>query len=201
MKITSMVALTVAALVLSAPAYSAEATVGATVDATTDAAASAAGTDATTTASTTADTNATANTNGSATVNAGATATAATSLTFDSNADGTVDAGELETANATLSSDQFDCEASGLEGVIQMTGSFDAAAFAAATNANVVVINDCDTAEISSALSSNGAVRGMIDSNAAAVAAVQARGFQADDVLGATVSGGTVTLYVATDAS
>ena len=79
--------------------------------------------------------------------------------------------------------------------------AYDAAALAAATNANVVVVADCDAAEITGALALEGAtkVRSDLEVNAKAIAAVQARGFQMDDVLGATVSGDTVTIYVVSD--
>ena len=85
--------------------------------------------------------------------------------------------------------------------MIGLTAAYDAAALAAATNANVVVVADCDAAEITGALASEGATkfRSDLEVNAKAIAAVQARGFQMDDVLGATVSGDTVTIYVVSD--
>jgi hypothetical protein len=119
---------------------------------------------------------------------------------FDTDDDGIISPDEQGAAIALLASGDFDCSASGLEPVIALTATFDAAALAAATKANVVVIANCDAANITAALAAEGATtaRSTLDDNPVVLAAVQAQGYQMDDVLGATVTGGTVTVYVVT---
>jgi hypothetical protein len=123
-------------------------------------------------------------------------------IKVDADGDGTIseeEANAATTALASLNTDDVSCDDSGLDATIAAMGMPDMAALGAATNVSVVVVADCDASEVSSALAGEGAtnIRAALEANASAVAAIQARGATLADVLGATSSGDTVTVYVA----
>jgi hypothetical protein len=137
---------------------------------------------------------------------AAADAAIGTGVSIDVDGDGTISDDEAAAANtalAALGSQTLSCADSGLEATIAGMGQPDMDALNMAASVSVVVVSDCDAAEVTSALASEGAtgIRAALEANANAVAAIQARGATLADVLGATTSGDTVTVYVATAAS
>jgi len=73
------------------------------------------------------------------------------------------------------------------------------AAVAGAATANVIPVSKCARDQVSAALAGSGSseVRRAIEANSALLQAVEAKGFTAADVLGATTNGGAVTVYIA----
>jgi hypothetical protein len=142
--------------------------------------------------------------------NAALAAQGGTTVSVDANGDGTISDDELANANTLLAAanvsagavagaETLACAESGIEATISGMGDLDMAALAAATNVSVVSVSDCDSRDVTAALATEGAtnVRKGIEANAAAVAAIQARGASVANVLGATTSGETLTVYVA----
>ncbi|RYE87708.1 MAG: hypothetical protein EOP19_03540 [Hyphomicrobiales bacterium] len=131
-----------------------------------------------------------------------------TTVSVDADGDGVLSETEIANANGLLTAsasteDTVACGDSGIEGTITAMGSLDTAMLATATNVRVVTIADCETADVTAALAAEGAasVQQSIGANSAAVQAIQARGASVADVLGATSSGDTLTVYVATAAN
>jgi hypothetical protein len=134
-------------------------------------------------------------------LSAALTGSVATDVSFDADGDGIISPDEEAAAIALLTSDDFNCSETGLESVIGLTTSLDIAKLANVTDAEVIVIADCDAADISAALASQGSMgaRDGLKDNELVISAVRARGFDMDDVVGARISGDTITIYVVTD--
>src|ERR1700756_646801 len=68
----------------------------------------------------------------------------------------------------------------------------------AAKDADIVPIASCELPDVSSALGSKGSrsVRRSISGNTALIGEVQSQGYTAADILGATRTGSTITIYV-----
>lgn len=70
----------------------------------------------------------------------------------------------------------------------------------AATNVSIVTVADChDTTRSALASAGGTALRDALMGNTAVDAAIKARGADDSDVLGATVSGDTITVYIEAD--
>jgi len=131
-----------------------------------------------------------------------------TTVSVDADGDGVLSEAEIANANGLLTAsagaeDTVACGDSGIAGTITGMGSLDMAMLATATNVRVVTIANCETADVTAALAAEGAasVQQGIGANNAAVQAIQARGASVADVLGATSTGDTLTVYVATAAN
>lgn len=127
-----------------------------------------------------------------------------TTVNIDTDGDGTISADELTAANSQLNSagmmgQDLACAENGIEATIAAMGAVDMGALGTATKISIVTVSDCEAADVTSALASEGAssVRKALEANATAVAAIQARGASVADVLGATGSGDSLTVYVA----
>jgi hypothetical protein len=141
-----------------------------------------------------------------AAANAAIAASGNAGIVLDANGDGTVTLEEAAAAQEALGApvgDTVACEAGGLGGMMSGMKMADPGSITAATNVRVVLVSNCSTDEVTSALATEGAtnIRGALQANAAAVAAIQARGATMADVLGATADGNTVTVYVAAKVS
>lgn len=129
-------------------------------------------------------------------VNAGAEGSATT----DGNAttDGDADAAAAGGTNAMDESMQ--CNELGTSASIEAMGMTDMSALSAATNVAIVTVADCDDTTRSALAGAGGtALRDALMGNAAVDAAIKARGADDSDVLGATVSGDTITVYIESD--
>ena len=131
-----------------------------------------------------------------------------TTVNIDADGDGTLSEEEIAAANEmagmnAMNEDSVTCGDSGIEATISGMGELDMAMIASASNVRVVLVSDCDTADVTSALASEGAtsLRTELGNNSAAVSAIQSRGATVADVLGATSSGGTLTVYVADEST
>jgi hypothetical protein len=131
-----------------------------------------------------------------------------TTVNIDADGDGTLSDDEIAAANEmagmnAMAEDSVTCGDSGIEATISGMGELDMAMLASASNVRVVLVSDCDTADVTSALASEGAtsLRTELGNNSAAVAAIQSRGATVADVLGATSSGDTLTVYVADEST
>lgn len=137
--------------------------------------------------------------------NAAIAASGNASIVLDANGDGTVTLEEAAAAQASLGAagDTVACEADGLAGMMSGMKMADTSTITAATNVHIVLVSNCSADEVTSALATEGAtnIRGALQANAAAVAAIQTRGATMADVLGATAEGDTVTVYVAAAAA
>jgi hypothetical protein len=226
---TSVLTLLTASLMVASPAAFAQVSVGTDVTATqtvdangdgnisaeeqaaADAAASASG-EASASGSATATLTIDANGDGAisaeevAAANAAIEASGNASIVLDANGDGTVTLEEANAAQAALGAtvgDTVACETGGLAGMMSGMTMAEPATITAATNVHVVLVSNCSADEVTSALATEGAtnIRGALQANAAAVAAIQSRGATMADVLGATAEGDTVTVYVAARAT
>jgi len=140
-----------------------------------------------------------------AAANAAIEASGNASIVLDANGDGTVtleEAAAAEAAFGTAAGDTMACEAGGLAGMMSGMTMAEPATITAATTVHIVLVSNCAADEVTSALATEGAtnIRGALQANAAAVAAIQTRGATMADVLGATAEGNTVIVYVATAA-
>jgi hypothetical protein len=141
-----------------------------------------------------------------AAANAAIEASGNASIVLDANGDGTVTLEEANAAQAALGAtagDTVACETGGLSGIMSGMTMAEPATITAATKVKVVLVSNCSTDEVTSALATEGAtnIRGALQANAAAVAAIQSRGGTIADVLGATAEGDTITVYVAARAT
>jgi hypothetical protein len=137
-----------------------------------------------------------------AAANAAITASGDASIQLDANGDGTIsleEAAAVEAALAALSTVTVACEPGGLSGMMSKMVMADSSALESATDVKLVLVSNCAASEVSSELATEGAtnIRKALEVNATAVAALQARGATTADVLGATVDGNTVTVYIA----
>lgn len=141
-----------------------------------------------------------------AAINATIAASGNSSLVLDANGDGTVSAAEVAAIEAALSAssmDAIECDASGIGGLMSGMTMADSTGLMSATKVKIVMVSNCKEDEVTSALATAGAanVRDALKANAAAIAEIQARGSSIADVLGATIKGDTVTVYVVSIAS
>ena len=100
-------------------------------------------------------------------------------------------------AFAQSETNPMSCDTLGTATNIEAMGRLDAAAVAAATTVTLVPVAECDDA-ITSALATIGStsMRDELGKNTAVIAAVQGRGATLADVIGATVDGDVLTVYV-----
>lgn len=126
-------------------------------------------------------------------VNAGAEGSATT----DTNATADGNTNEAAAGGANAMEEPMQCSELGTSASIEAMGKMDMSALTAATNVSIVTVADCDDATRSALAGAGGtALRDALMGNAAVDAAIKARGADDSDVLGATVSGDTVTVYV-----
>ena len=88
--------------------------------------------------------------------------------------------------------------ASGMSSMITASTGLDISSISGATTANIQLVSDCSSSDVSAALALKGgtAVRTAIEGNSILVAQLQAQGFTTASVLGASVTGDALTLYV-----
>lgn len=149
-------------------------------------------------------------------VNAGANDSATTDAngngngTTDGNGNGAADGNGAANGNGTAAAggdanamdESMKCEELGSAASIEAMGKVDMSATSAATNVAVVPVADCDDTTRSALASVGGtALSDALKANTAVDAAIMARGATMADVIGATVSGDTLTVYVESNQS
>jgi hypothetical protein len=93
--------------------------------------------------------------------------------------------------------ESMSCEESGLAASIEAMGTVDTSMLSSATSVSIVGLSNCDDTTRSALASEGGTnVRQALQANPAIVSAIQSRGADMSDVIGATVDGDTVTVYV-----
>jgi hypothetical protein len=128
-------------------------------------------------------------------VNAGANGSATTDAN-GGNANGGTDAAAAGGTDAA-SGDTMKCEELGTAASIESMGKVDPAALSAATKVTVVPVADCDDTTRSALATAGGTnITDALKANAAVDSAIMGRGATMADVIGATVDGDTVTVYV-----
>ena len=88
--------------------------------------------------------------------------------------------------------------ASGMESMIKSSDMLDPGSISSAETANVTPVSDCSSSDVSSALAIKGgtAVRKAIEGNAKLLAELQSQGYTPANVLGASMTGTAITIYV-----
>lgn len=133
------------------------------------------------------------------TVNAGANGSATTDA-HGTNSDAAA-AGGTDSAN-NMAGDSMKCEELGSANSIEAMGKVDMAAVTAATKVSVLQVADCDDTTRSALAGVGGtALSDALKANAAVDTAIMAQGSTMADVIGATVDGDTLTVYVESKAS
>lgn len=126
-------------------------------------------------------------------------------VTIDLNGDGVISRDEIDAADNALANAGsrmniavIACGKSGLEAMISSFGKPDMSVLAAAHKVTVVGVSDCQAGEVSATLEGQGAadIRTVLAANVAAIKAIQARNADLSDVLGATTTSDTITVYV-----
>lgn len=204
MKLVSLLALTTA-LTIATPAVTIaqDATAGSTAeDAVTGAAgATAGGANASTETDASADANVDANIDTDGDGQISEEEQAAADAAADTDGDGAVSAQDRAAADAAGLADTVTCPDTGLESLTGMQGEVDESSIATATTARIVVVSECEAADVSAALAGTGAttLRTAIEANASLTAQIQARGATTADIVGAAMVGDVLTIYVTVD--
>lgn len=129
-------------------------------------------------------------------VNAGADGSATT----DANATAGGNSNGAAAGGTDGMDEPMQCNELGTTATIEAMGKTDMSALTAATNVLIVTVADCDDATRSALAGAGGtALRDALKGNAAVDTAIKARGADDSDVLGATVSGDTITVYIESD--
>jgi hypothetical protein len=97
-------------------------------------------------------------------------------------------------------SESMSCDAGGMASQIEGMGKVDVSLLAGAPKVNLISVSDCDDETVSALATVGGTnIRDELGKNPAVVAAVQTRNASLADIIGATVEGDTVTIYVTLD--
>lgn len=119
----------------------------------------------------------------------------------NSDGHGVLSAKKRALADAAGLADTTTCPDTGLESLTGMQGEVDESSIATATTARIVLVSECEAADVSAALAGTGAttLRTAIGANAALTALIQARGATTAAILGAAMVGDVLTVYVTVD--
>lgn len=126
------------------------------------------------------------------------------SVGVDGSANVGADANATDAAGAdsAMTNESMTCEELGSAASIENMGKVDPAALSAATKVMVVQVSDCDDTTRSALAGVSGTnIQDALKANAAVDPAIMERGATMADVIGATVSGDTITVYVESNAS
>ncbi len=94
-------------------------------------------------------------------------------------------------------SESMSCTDNGMAAQIEAMGTVDVTLLATAPTVNLVQVSDCDDTTVAALATVGGTnIRDELSKNAAVVAAVQGRSATIADVIGATVEGDIITVYV-----